>query len=308
MRVFVTGATGFVGGRLVRDLLRRGDQVVALTRDRGRMGPAELLDPERLVVVQGDPAAAGPWQEALSGCDAVVALAGEPIAGQRFTASFKERAERSRVGGLARLCEGLSRLPAEARPRALVSASAVGFYGPRGDAPVSEEDGPGADFLAGLCARWEGAAREAEGLGLRVALMRLGVVLGREGGALAKMAPAFRAFLGGPIGSGRQYVSWVHLADATGMLQMALGLEEARGPINVTAPEPVTMGELAATIGQVLRRPSLLPVPGLALRALFGEGANVLLEGQRVLPRRAQALGYRFQFPTLLPALQDLLR
>lgn len=302
MRVFLTGATGFVGSRLVRDLLRRGDQVVALTRDGRR-----LRGEERLEVVEGDPSLGGPWQERLAGCDAVVALAGEPIGGQRFSAALKERAERSRVGGVTRLVEGLRRLPAESRPRILLPASAIGYYGDQGDRPLTEEDPPGSDFLAQLCLRWEAAARPAEELGLRVAPLRIGVVLGEGGGALAKMVPAFRAFVGGPIGSGRQYLSWIHLSDAVGIMLHALGHDGARGPLNLTAPEPVTMGDFAAALGRALHRPALLPVPGALLRLALGEGADPLLGSQRVLPQGAQRLGYRFRFPALPAALEDLL-
>jgi hypothetical protein len=306
MRVFITGATGFIGSRLTRDLLRRGDQVVALTRNAARL-PA---DGERLIGVEGDPAQAGPWQERLAGCDAIVALHGEPVAGRRLTAAIKARAERSRVEGVRRIVEALAGLEAAARPRVLLSASAVGYYGDRGDAPVVEEDGPGpeGDFLARLCVRWEEAARPAEELAVRVCHPRIGVVLGPGGGVLAKMVPAFRAFVGGPIGSGRQVLSWVHLADAIGILLLCLQRDEARGPINVTAPHPVTMDEFSQTLGRVLRRPALLRVPAPLVRLAFGEGAEVLLSGQRVLPRRAQALGYRFAFPELEPALRDILR
>ena len=302
MRVFLTGATGFVGSRLVRDLLRRGDHVVALTRDGRRLRPGD-----RLEVVEGDPARPGPWQERLSGCDAVVTLAGEPISAQRFTAAFKERAERSRIGGVERIVEALGRLPAEARPRALVSGSASGYYGDQGDRVLTEDDGPGDDYLAGLCVRWEAAARPAEALGVRVAPLRLGVVLGEGGGALAKMLPAFRAFLGGPLGSGRQYLSWVPLSDVPGLIQLALEHDGARGPINVTAPEPVIMRDFAAALGRALHRPAALPVPGLLLRLAFGEGADPVLGSQRVMPQRAQRLGYRFRFPELSVALSDLL-
>ncbi len=307
MRVFVTGATGFVGSRLVRELLRRGDSVVALTRDRKRMRAADLLPADgRFQVVEGDPATPGPWQEQLLDCDAVCALAGEPIVGRRWTADFKERAEKSRVEGCRLIAQGIGRLPEGRRPGLVVAASAIGYYGPHGDESLDEETGPGSDFLAQLCVRWENAAGEAAIHGARVINARIGVVLGEGGGALAKMVPAFKAFVGGPIGSGSQYMSWIHLLDAVGLLLFCLDSEHPalRGPVNVTAPEPVTMREFARNLGQALHRPAALPVPSLAVRLLFGESADVLLTGQRVLPRRAREFGYAFRYPTLPEALK----
>lgn len=314
-RILVTGATGFVGRRLLRELLRRGDQVLALTRDRRRLRGAELLGPgdgapgsfgERLQVVEGDPGQPGPWQEALRGCDGVVALHGEPIAGHRFTAEFKRRVESSRVDGMRRIVDGIAALPESERPRVLCGASAVGYYGPRGDERVTEADGPGGDFLSGLCVRWEQAAQGAVAHGVRVVAPRIGLVLGHGGGVLEKMAPAFKAFVGGPLGSGTQWVPWIHLDDLVALLSFVLEREEARGAVNATAPNPVTMKDFAAGLGRALHRPAVLPVPGLALRALFGEGAQPLLTGQRAVPARAQELGFRFRYLMLAEALANL--
>lgn len=304
MRVFITGATGFVGARLSRELLRRGHGVVALTRDRRRVQGAALADQpgERYRLVEGDPTVAGPWQEELAGCDAVVALAGEPIVGQRWSADFKARAEHSHVAGLERIAETVGRLPPERRPRALLSASAVGYYGPHGDAALDEDAAPGSGFLAQLCVRWEVAAQRSAEHGVRVVRLRIGIVLGAGGGVLGRMAPAFRAFVGGPIGSGAQYLSWVHVEDVVGIILFALE-SDASGPLNVTAPEPVTMEHFARALGQVLGRPSFLRVPGLALRLALGEGAAAILTGQRVLPRRVRQLGYRFRHEHLAEAL-----
>lgn len=301
VRIFVTGASGFIGSRLVRDLLRRGEEVVAITRDRRRLGGGG----DRFQVVQGDPAQAGPWQEQLTGCDAVVALAGEPLVGRRWTGAFRARITQSRIGGVERLVEALARVPSEKRPAVLLSASAIGYYGDRGAEELTEDSPPGTGFLADLCVRWEAAARGAAELGLRVVTLRLGVVLG-EGGALRRMVPAFRAFVGGPIGSGHQYLSWIHMSDAVGLILMGLDRRDVQGPINLTAPAPVTMAEFARTLGQVLHRPALLRVPGPLVRLALGEAASVLLASQRVLPRRAQQLGYRFQYPHLPDALSDL--
>lgn len=322
MRIFLTGSTGFIGSRLSRELLRRGDEVLALTRDRRRLSGgmnegsadrerssgAAVVD--RFQVVEGDPAVAGPWQERLRGCDAVVALAGEPVMGKRWTAEVKQRIERSRVDSLLRLREALEALPAEQRPKVVVAGSAIGYYGDRGDQICTEETPPGPpeDFLAQVCVRWEEQAQALAQSGLagnpRVVSLRIGVVLGEGGGALASMVPAFRAFVGGPLGGGGQYLSWIHLEDVVGLVQLCLDSEEARGPVNATAPEPVPMAEFARTLGEVLHRPAVLRVPGLALRLLLGEASQVLLGGQRVLPQRARALGYRFRYPHLLDALR----
>lgn len=308
MRTFLTGSTGFIGSRLSRELLRRGDEVVALTRDRRRLRGADH-DPEgRFQVVEGDPAAAGPWQERLRGCDAVVALAGEPVLGRRWSADFKQRIERSRVDSMARLGEALAALPAERRPKVVVAASAIGYYGDRG-AEVCTEDsppGPPEDFLAQVCVRWEEGARALAALGPRVVSLRIGVVLGEGGGALARMLPAFRAFVGGPLGPGGQYLSWIHLDDVVGLTLLCLDSEDERasGPVNATAPNPVTMEEFARTLGEVLHRPAVLRMPGAALRLVLGEAAQVLLGGQRVLPQRARELGYRFRCPELAAALR----
>jgi hypothetical protein len=305
MKIFISGATGFIGTRLLRDLLRRGDQVVALTRDARRLKNASLSE-GRMQVVEGDPMREGPWQAQLAGCDAIIALHGEPIFGSRWTAALKQRAEDSRVIGTQRIVEALGRLPVETRPRIFLAGSAVGYYGSRGDEPLFEEAAPGTDFLAQLCMRWEAAAKPAEALGLRVCTLRIGLVLG-DGGVLDKILPAFRAFVGGPIGDGQQQMPWIHLSDASGLIVFLLGQPEAIGPINVTAPEPVTMNEFARTLGEVLRRPSLFRVPALAVRALMGEASEAVLTGCRVLPRRAQNLRYSFAFPTLRAALSEIL-
>lgn len=304
MRVFMTGASGFIGKRLVRELLRRGDTVVALTRKKQnlRAGTAD----EQLIVVEGDPAQPGPWQEQVAGCDAVVALAGEPILGQRWNADFKRRLVDSRVEGMRRMVEALAAAPAERRPKALISASAIGIYGSRGDEILDEKARPASDFVAQLCVDWEAGAQAATVHGVRAVQLRIGIVLGESGGVLERMVPAFKAFVGGPIGSGEQFVAWIHIDDIVGLTLRALDDDRVTGPINLTAPQPVTMRELASTLGEVLHRPSAISVPTLALKVLLGEGAYVVLASQRVLPRRADALGYRFRFGDLRAALRDL--
>jgi uncharacterized protein (TIGR01777 family) len=299
MRVFVTGATGLIGRRVIARLLDRGDTVRALTRSPVS---AQAKLPPGVEVVTGDVVMPGKWVTRLADCDAVLHLAGEPIVGKRWTREVKARIRSSRVDGTSNLAVALSGSDASV----LVSASAVGYYGD-GSAPVDEESPPGSDFLADLCNHWEQAALGATTERRRVTRVRIGVVLDRDEGALAKMVPAFRAFAGGPVGHGRQWISWIHHEDMTALILMALDDARTAGALNATAPTPVTMRELAHAIGKALGRPSWLPAPALALRALFGEGAEALLSGQNVVPKRALALGYTFKFPSLTEALHDIL-
>jgi len=260
-------------------------------------------------VVEGDPMQPGDWMSTLSDCDAVVHLAGENIFARRWNDAFKTLLRDSRVRSTQHVVQALARSPRtlQGTPKVLVNASAIGYYGPRGDEELTEEAAPGSDALARICIEWEQAARAAEALGVRVALVRIGIVLDRQGGALAKMLTPFRLFAGGPAGSGRQWMSWIHHDDLVGLFLLALDNENATGPLNGTAPNPVTNKEFAQTLGRVLHRPSFLPTPGIALRLGLGEVAQVILEGQRVMPKRALALGYSFRFPTLEPALADVL-
>jgi uncharacterized protein (TIGR01777 family) len=296
VHVFVTGATGLIGRPLCAALRGRGDEVTALSRQ-----PAVALPPG-VRVVQGDPAVAGRWTEALAGADAVVHLAGEPVAGGRWTAARKARLVSSRLDS-TRVVAGAV---AAGGPTVLVQGSAVGFYGDRGEEPLDEAAAPGQGFLADLSVRWEAAAAPAAARA-RVVLVRTGLVLARDGGALPALARPFRLFAGGPIGDGRAWQPWIHLADEVGLLLLALDDARARGPLNAVAPAPVRQAELAATLARVLRRPNLFPVPEVALRLAVGEMADVLLASQRVVPARAEALGYRWRFPALEPALRDLL-
>jgi uncharacterized protein (TIGR01777 family) len=236
--------------------------------------------------------------------DGVVNLAGESIAG-RWSDEKKRRLRESRIAGTRRLVEAIA-LAAE-RPTVLVSVSAVGYYGDRGEEALTEDSDPGGDFLAQLCQEWEAEAQRAEGLGLRVARLRLGVVLDRNGGALAQMLAPFRLGAGGPLGSGRQWFPWIHRADVVGLFRFALERAEAAGPINAAAPELVRQGEFAEALGRALHRPAFVPTPAFALRLLFGEFAGTLLGSQRVLPERAEALGYAFRFPQIEPALRAIL-
>ena len=299
MRVAVTGATGTIGSAVVRELVARGDEVVALTRDpasaRERLG-------DRVEAVQWRDPASGPAPaEALSGCDAVVHLLGEPV-DQRWSDEAKRRIRDSRVNGTRYLVAGIRE--ADPRPRVLVSQSASGWYGPRGDEPVDETEPAAAGFLAEVVQAWEGEARAAVELGVRVALMRTGVVLSESGGALGKMITPFKLGVGGPVAGGRQYVPWVHVDDVVGAIVCAIEEDRVRGPVNVTAPEPVTNRDFSRALGRVLRRPALLPVPGFALKLMYGEMSSIVTTGARVVPARLAEIGYRFRRPGLEDALR----
>lgn len=296
MNVFLTGATGLIGRALTASLLGDGHQVAALTRS----ADAPLAPGVRRVV--GDPARPGPWQDALAAADACVHLAGEPVAAGRWTAARKAAIEASRVDSTRLVAEVL----AGRGPRVLVAGSAVGFYGTRGDEPLDEGAAPGEGFLADVCRRWEAATRPAEARA-RVVHVRTGLVLARQGGALPKLALPFRLFAGGPLGDGGAWQPWIHVADEVGLLRLALEDGRVRGPLNAAAPAAATGRDLARALGAALHRPSLLPTPPAALRLALGEMADVVLASQRVVPRKALDLGYRFRFPELGPALRDLL-
>jgi hypothetical protein len=302
MKVVLAGGSGFIGSAISRELLDTGHSVAVLTRSasaaRGRMDP-------RVELVGWDGRSSGAWEQVVDGAGGVVNLSGESIAAQRWSGERKQRLRSSRLDSTAALVRGLEK--AAARPAVLVNASAVGYYGDRGDTVLTEDAPPGQDFLAVLCQEWERAARAAETLGVRVVRMRLGVVVGEGGGALGKMVLPFRMFVGGPLGSGRQWVSWIHRDDVAGLFRFALEDDAVRGALNATAPEPVTMATFSRTLGRVLRRPSWAPVPAPALRLVLGEMANMLLTGQRVEPHEALRLGYRFRYARLEPALRAAL-
>ncbi len=303
MRVVVTGATGLLGQALVRNLLDRGDQVVALSRDpdRARQTLGDRVDAHAWPRPTDEP----PPEVALSGADAVVHLLGEPLA-QRWTAEAKEAIRRSRADGTRSLVNGLLALAPERRPGTLVSQSASGYYGPRGDEELTEDAPAGHDFLAGIVVAWEQEALRAAS-DLRVVVTRTGVVLSPEGGALAKMLPFFRLGIGGPVAGGRQYVPWIHLDDVVGAMLFCLDTGIAGGPINLTAPHPVTNAELSRTLGRVLKRPAVLPVPAIAVKLIYGDMAQIVTTGQRPVPARLEQLGYGFRHPELEPALRDVL-
>lgn len=301
MRVTISGATGLIGEATARALLDRGEEVVALTRNPD----VARLDERVRRCAWPEPKAQPPPADALEGSDAVLHLLGEPVA-QRWTDRAKREIRDSRVLATRSLVAGLAATAPERRPRVLVSQSATGYYGPRDATELDESATPGGDFLAGVTVQWESEAL-APVDGVRTAVTRTGVVLSPAGGALAKMLSPFRLGVGGPVAGGRQYVPWVHLDDVVGALLHCLDDERAHGPVNVTAPNPVTNAELSRTLGRVLHRPAVLPVPGLALRLLYGEMATIVLTGQRAIPARLRELGYQFRYEQLEPALTDVI-
>ena len=288
MKILLTGATGFIGRRLAALAQSRGHQVLPVSRKLVSgcfdWSPASL-------------------EAGVAAADAIVHLAGENLFGRRWTEAQKKVLIESRVETTSRLAS----LAAQRRPVAFLSASAIGYYGPSERQGLDENAPAGQDFLAQLSRRWEEATAPAGAAGVRTVLLRSGVVLGREAGALKQMLPPFKLGVGGPIGSGRQWLSWIHIADEVGLILFLLESQAASGPFNLTAPNPVTMREMARTLGKVLHRPAVLPVPGFALKAALGEVADVLLTGQHVVPRCALEAGYSFQFPALDGALRDVL-
>ena len=300
MRVAVTGATGMIGRAVVAELLERGDEVVALSRDAGRA--RQSLPGEVEVHEWAAPAREPAPPGALEGAGGVVHLLGETVA-QRWTERARREIRESRVAGTRNLVAGLRE--AQPRPRVLVSQSASGYYGARGDEPVDESGAAGDDFLARVVVDWEAEARKAEELGLRLVIARTGVVLSAGGGALEKMLPPFKLGVGGPVAGGRQYVPWVHADDVAGALLFCLDTDAASGPVNVAAPEPVTNRELSKALGRVLRRPALAPVPAFAVKLLYGEMAQVVTTGVRMVPLRLTELGYEFRRPGLEEALRS---
>jgi uncharacterized protein len=294
MRVAITGATGLVGRSLVPKLLAAGHEVVVLTRNAST---ATQKFPQA-TVVQYRPLESGDWQRAIDGCDGVVNLAGEPIAEKKWTAEQKQILLDSRKIGTAKVVEAIEQ--ASQKPKVLVNASAIGFYGSSETATFDESSGAGNDFLADLCQQWEQAAAATTA---RLVVLRLGIVLG-DGGALGKMIPAFRMFMGGPIGSGNQWFSWIHVDDVVAAIIQALTDEGMAGTFNATAPEPVRMKELSQKLGEAMGRPSWMPVPGFVLETMLGDGAVVVLEGQQVLPKALIAKGFSYQHGAIASALK----
>ncbi|MGK7945452.1 MAG: TIGR01777 family oxidoreductase [Microcystaceae cyanobacterium] len=304
MKIAITGATGFIGTQLVKKLNQAGDSLVILTRTPTK---AQRIFPKsqypNLEIVSYDALGNNlDWQSALSNCEGVVNLAGEPIA-ERWTTTYKKAILNTRQQGTQKIVEAIKK--ADPKPSVLVNASAIGYYGTSETQTFDESSPAGRDFLAKVCQAWEAEAQKVTEVGVRLVILRLGIVLG-DGGALAKMLPPFKLFAGGPIGDGRQWFSWIHQTDVVNLIIAALKQPEMEGVYNATAPNPVRMNQFCSELGGILNRPSWLPVPGVALELLLGEGSKVVLEGQEVLPKATQSIGFNYQFPTLKKALQDI--
>ena len=305
MKIAITGATGLVGSQLVARLQQKKHQILVFTRNLSKAQkafPASAFS--NVEAVQYTPQESGDWQQRISGCDAVINLAGEPIS-ERWSPQQKQAILESRKIGTRKLVEAIAM--AEQKPQVLVSGSAVGYYGTSETATFDETSNVGNDFLAQVCQNWEQEAQKVTEYGVRLVIFRIGIVLA-NGGALGKMIGPFKMFAGGPIGSGKQWFSWIHRDDLVGLIVRAVEQEDMSGVYNATAPNPVRMSKLCQTLGEVMNRPSWLPVPDFVLEILLGDGAVVVLEGQRVLPQQTQATGYSYQYPELKPALAEIVK
>jgi len=299
MKLVIAGASGFIGSMLVQRLWQRGDSLVLLSRKS--RSPAAAINTDWLVWQPGE---SGGWEESIDEADGIVNLAGEGIAEKRWTERQKEMIRSSRIDSTRALVHAIAK--AKAKPKFLINASAVGYYGARGDETLTEESAPGKDYLARVCVAWEEEARKAQDHGVRVALVRTGIVLAKGKGALAKMVTPFKFFVGGPLGSGKQWMPWIHIEDEIGLILFLIENANAQGSFNATAPNPVTMEEFCRVLGRVLNRPSWASVPASALTLLLGEMADMVLAGQKALPNAAQKLSYKFKQPILTEALESL--
>ncbi len=297
MKLVVAGATGFVGSALCSRLVERGHTLALLTR----RGPPDASTPAK-TWRYWTPGTPGEWEAVFDGADGVINLAGEPIAAKRWTESQKREIHSSRIEATRSVVDAIANT--KRKPFFLLNASAVGYYGSHGEEIVTEETPAGSDFLSSVCRAWEEEARKAESMGIRVVRLRTGIVVGRGGGALAKMVLPFKLFIGGPLGSGSQWMPWIHFEDEIGLILFLVENHHAVGAVNGTAPNPVTMKEFCQTLGRVMHRPSWAPVPSFALRLILGEMADMLLTGQRALPVVARKLGYQFRYANLSDALQ----
>jgi uncharacterized protein (TIGR01777 family) len=296
LKIFMTGGTGFVGKTLASVLIRAGKEVTILTRS----GKGEIPG---VSWVNGDPTQRGEWQEKVKGHEAVINLAGASIF-TRWTQEAKKALRESRMLTTRHVVEAME----GGKGNVLISTSAIGYYGFHGDETLTEDSPPGGDFLALLARDWEAEAREAEKKGCRVVITRFGIVLGEKGGALGQMVPLFKKFVGGPLGSGNQWFSWVHIEDLVRAFLFLLEHPEISGPLNFTAPNPVRNKELAQSLGRILGRPAFLPAPGFMLRLILGEFGSILLEGQKVLPQELLQAGFQFQYPEVEGALRQVIR
>lgn len=304
MHVLITGGTGLIGRAVAVELVGAGHRVTVLSRRPGDASGRGL--PAGVQVARWDGRSAEGWVELADGADAIVNLAGASIGAGRWSAAQKEVIRRSRLEAGQAVTAAVRQ--AARKPRVVVQASGVGYYGPRGDEVVSEATPAGDDFLARVAVEWERSTAEVAELGVRHVIIRTGLVLSTEGGSLPRLLLPFRLFAGGPMGSGRQWYPWIHIADEAAAIRFLIETESAQGPFNLTAPQPATSREFAAVLGRVMRRPAFFPAPAFALRAMLGEMADLVLTGQRAVPERLLALGFAFRYPTLEAALRDLLR
>ena len=302
MRIIITGGTGLIGKALSAALMTEGHEVIVLSRNPEKVNNR----PTGLRVEKWDGKTAAGWGQFVEGDTAIVNLAGEGIADGRWSKERKQRIRESRIQAGLAVQDAIRQ--ATNKPKVLLQASAVGYYGPSGDEIITEESAQGNDFLAKVCHDWEASTVGVSQLGVRRSVLRTGVVLSLQGGALPKMVLPFKFFAGGPIGSGKQWLPWIHLADEVRAIQFLLNQENASGPFNLAAPNPVTNKEFGNVLGKVMGRPALLPTPGAAMKVLFGEMSTVLLDGQRAVPNRLQALGFTFTYPNLEAALRDFLK
>lgn len=299
MKVAVFGGTGFVGSRLMERLLAENNHVILFTRNSTKAN-RQFSGVE---IIGYNPLEAGNWQEKLSGCDAVINLAGQPIADAKWTSDYKNKIRQSREIATRHIVDAIN--GSNQKPRVLINASAIGYYGTSETATFDENSPSGNDFLAEVCQKWENEAEKVSSE-VRLVIFRIGIVLGKEGGALSKMLTPFNLFAGGPLGTGNQWVSWIHRDDLVNLFLTTLKQENIAGKFNATSPNPVRMNEFCQVLGNVMNRPSWLPVPSFALELLLGEGAQIVLKGQQVLPKQTQTF-YHYQYPELKPALTQIL-
>ena len=305
MKIAISGATGFVGSRLVAKLHAEGHRILVLTRNT--TFAQEVFPPQafpNLEIIAYTPIVSGAWQDTIAGCDGVVNLAGEPIAEGRWTPERKQEILNTRKLGTQKIVEAIAK--SQPQPSVLINTSAIGYYGTSETASFDEDSANGKDFLAQVCQEWEAEARKVKDTNVRLVILRFGIILG-NGGALGKMITPFKLFAGGPIGTGQQWFSWIHLDDIVSLIIQALTKSTMEGVYNGTAPQPVSMNDLSTTMGKVMNRPSWLPVPGFAIEAILGDGAKVVLEGQQVLPKRTLESGFEYQYPNLQSALTQIL-
>jgi len=299
MKIVIAGATGFIGPTLIHKYNRTGNHVAVLSRSMFS------TKTQFVSYVSWDAVNEGDWEKTLDGADAVVNLAGEPIAAKKWTPEQKKLIEESRVNATRAIVRAIGKT--SKKPSVLINASAVGYYGDQGNGALDESSPKGVGYLSDVCQKWEQEALKAEELGVRTVVVRIGVVLEKEGGALSKFIPPFQMFMGGPLGNGKQWMSWIHRDDLIQLLSYLIENKEIQGIVNGTAPNPVTMKEFATTLGGVMNRPSLMKVPGFVLKLKLGEMAKeLLLSGQRALPKKIEAAGFKFSYPTLESALNAI--